>query len=92
MELIQVTLFDKNGRYRPVSTIYKVESIEWFNAHREEAKVNAVIKICQQRGWTQKELEKYGYKTCKIRRYDPEQIKKEAQERYEKIKQERGWS
>lgn len=91
MELIQVTLFNKEGHYKPVSTLYKVESEEWFKEHREEVKINAIIKICQQRGWTQKELEKYGYKVCKIRVYDKEKIDKEAKERYERIKREKGW-
>lgn len=92
MELIQITLYDKQGRYKPVSTLYKVVSVEWFKEHREEVKVAGIIKICQQRGWTQRELAKYGYTTCKMRMYNPEQIKKEAKERYEKIKQEKGWN
>lgn len=91
MELIQVTLYDRQGKYRPVSALCKVESIEWFKEHREEVKVAGVVKICQKRGWTQRELEKYNYKTCKMRVYDPEQIKQEAKERYEKIKKDKGW-
>ena len=91
MVTLQVTLFDKGGHYKPVSTLINVESIEYFKSHREETKIAAVVKICQKRGWTQRDLEKYGYKTCKIRIYDPEKIKEEARIRYEKIKEEKGW-
>lgn len=89
---VQVTLYDRGGRYKPVSTLVTVESEDWFQSHREEVKISGVIKICQKRGWTQKDLEKYNYKTCRMRIYDPEQIKKEAKERYERIKKEKGWA
>lgn len=91
MITLQVTLFDKEKHYKPVSTLINVESIEYFKSHRKETKIAGVVKICQKRGWTQKELEKYGYKICKIRVYDPEKIRKEAKERYERIKKEKGW-
>ena len=91
MELIQVTLYDKLGKYRPISTLCQVESIEWFKKNKEKVKIEGVIKICQKRGWTQKELEKYNYKTCKMRVYNPEKIKQEAKEKYEKIKKDKGW-
>ena len=91
MITLQVTLFDKGGHYKPVSTLINVESIEYFKSHRKEIKIAGVVKICQKRGWTQKELEKYGYKICKIRVYDPEKIREEAKERYERIKREKGW-
>ena len=92
MITLQITLFDKGGHYKPVSTLINVESIEYFKSHKEEVKIAGVVKICQKRGWTQRELEKYGYKTCKIRVYDPEKIKQEAKDRYEQIKKERGWN
>ena len=91
MITLQVTLFDKGGHYKPVSTLVNVESIEYFKSHREETKVAAVVKICQKRGWTQRELAKYSYTTCKIRFYNPEKVRREARERYEQIKKERGW-
>lgn len=92
MTQIQITLYDKQGRYKPVSTLYTVESMSWFEEHREEVKINGVIKICQKRGWTQRDLAKYGYTTVKMREYDVEKIKQEAKERYERIKQEKGWN
>ena len=91
MVQLQVTLFDKQGRYRPVSTIIDVESIEYFNQHKEEIKTKAVTKICAKRYWTKRELKEYGYTTCKIRVYDKEKIEAENKARYERIKEERGW-
>lgn len=89
---LQVTLFDTQNRYKPVSTIVKVESIAYFNEHQREVKLEAMKKICLQRYWTGKDLKKYGYTTCKIRVYDKERIARENKERYEKIKEERGWN
>lgn len=91
MVQIQVTLFDKQGRYRPVSTLVNVDNVEYFNQHREKIKTKAVTKICVQRSWTKRELKEYGYTTCKVRVYDKEKIEAEKKVRYEKIKEERGW-
>ena len=91
MVQIQVTLFDKQGRYRPVSALVNVDDIEYFNQYREEVKTKAVTKICIQRSWTKRELKEYGYTTCKVRVYDKEKIEAEKKARYEKIKEERGW-
>lgn len=88
---LQVTLFDKQNRYKPISTLINVESVAYYNEHSKEVKQRALIKICQQRYWTNKELKKYNYTTCKVRIYDKEKIEKEKKERYEKIKQEKGW-
>lgn len=88
---LQITLFDKNNRYKPVSTLVNVESARYYNTHSTEVKTQGIIKICQKRGWTQRELKEYNYTTCKVRVYDKEKIEKENKERYEKIKEERGW-
>lgn len=91
MVQLQVTLFDKENRYKPVSTLVNVESIDYYNQHVKEVKQQAIIKICQKRYWTQRELKKYNFTSCKVRIYDKEKIEKENKERYEKIKKERGW-
>ena len=65
----QVTLFDKSGKYRPVSTLVKIESEEDFNNNREKIKNTGIRKIMIQRNWTKKELIQYNYLTCKIRIY-----------------------
>lgn len=67
---IQVTLFDKQGRYKPVASLVKVESEEAFKANREQIRTEGIIKICQKRGWGKRELANYGYTTCKMRVYE----------------------
>lgn len=69
---IQVTLYDKKNRYRPVSTLVKVPDLEYFKTHREEVKNNGVKKIMMIRGWTKRELITYNYLTCKMRVYSEE--------------------
>jgi hypothetical protein len=88
---IQVTLFDTTGKVRPVSTIVNVESIRYYQEHKKEIMNKGIIKICQQRLWTKRDLEKNHYLNAKMRLYNKEKIEKEKQEKYEKIKEERGW-
>lgn len=66
---IQITLFDINGKYKPISTLIEVESIEWFKEHQKECKLKAIQKICLKRNWTGKELLTFGYKKIKARNY-----------------------
>lgn len=67
---LQITLFDKEGRYKPVSTLVKVESVKYYKEHKSEVNQQAMIKICQKRGWTGKQLKEFGYTTLKVRNYD----------------------
>lgn len=67
---IQVTLFDKTGKYKPVSTLVKCESIDYFHSHKAEIRTQGIVKICQKRYWTNKDLKRYGYTTCKMRVYE----------------------
>ena len=80
----QVTLFDKSGKYRPVSAIVTTT----------ETDIKAILKmgtekICRNRGWIGADLKKYNYITGKVRKYDKERIAEEAAERYQKIKEEK---
>lgn len=59
----QVTLYDKGGHYRPVSTI--VVAKEGMDI--ATIKNKGIIQICQKRLWTTRELKKYNYLTMKIR-------------------------
>ena len=67
---LQFTLFDINGRYKPISTLVKVESIKWFREHEQEVKIKAIQQICNQRRLSGKELTKLGYTRLKVRNYD----------------------
>ena len=66
---LQFTLFDINGRYKPISTLVKVKSIKWFKEHQEEVKTKAIQQICNQRRLSGKELAKLGYTRLKVRNY-----------------------
>ena len=66
---LQFTLFDINGKYKPISTLVKVESIKWFKEHQEEVKTKAIQQICNQRRLSGKELAKLGYTRLKVRNY-----------------------
>lgn len=67
---LQFTLFDTTGKYRPISTLVKVESIKWFREHEQETKIKAIQQICNQRRLSGKELAKLGYTKLKVRNYD----------------------
>ena len=84
----QVTLTSTTGQYKAVSTIVKAEKI---TTKEEKQRVinKGIIKIAQQRRWTNTDLKKFGYTKVKIREYDKAKIDKQNAERYEKIKQEK---
>ena len=66
---LQFTLFDTTGKYRPISTLVKVESLKWFREHEQETKIKAIQQICNQRRLSGKELVKLGYTKLKVRNY-----------------------
>ena len=84
----QVTLTSTTGQYKAVSTIVKAEKI---TTKEEKQRVinKGIIKIAQQRRWTNTDLKKFGYTKVKIREYDKAKIDKQNAERYEKLKQEK---
>ena len=67
---LQFTLFDSTGKYKPISTLVKVQSVKWFKENQEEVKTKAIQQICNQRRLTGKELVRLGYTKMKIRNYD----------------------
>ena len=70
MNEYQVTLFAKNGKYRPVACI--VRSTYEYNledkADRKELIKKGTQKICAFRRWTGRDLETYTYLTAKVRK------------------------
>ena len=67
--IIQITLFDVTGKYKPISTLIEVESIDYYKEHSKEVKQRAIQKICNQRLLSGKELVKLGYTKIKVRNY-----------------------
>jgi hypothetical protein len=87
----QVTLFSTDGIYRPVSCIVRRKAPCDIKdpAIKRQILNEGMQKICNTRGWTARDLAKFGFKTGKVRVYDKEKLDKEAEERYNKIKEEK---
>lgn len=66
---LQITLFDSHNKYKPMSTLIKVESIQYYKEHEQEVRTQAIQKICNQRYLTGKELKRLGYNRIKVRNY-----------------------
>lgn len=65
----QVTLYDKSGKYRPVSCLVPIVDENDFKENKDKIKNAGIRKIMIQRGWTKRELLTYNYLTCKMRIY-----------------------
>lgn len=93
MKQYQVTLMCATGQYKPVSCIIKKEEEELKKlgktAFLDMIKKQGITKICQNRGWSGRELKQYSYTKIKVREYDKERIAQENKERYEKLKEEK---
>lgn len=66
---LQVTLFDTNNKYKPISTTVEVESVDYYKQHTKETRQRAIEKICAKRYTTPKQLAKDGYNQIKVRVY-----------------------
>ena len=74
----QVTLICATGQYRPVSTIVTIEQNNEDNLlldpnKKQEIIQKGVVRICQQRYWTDRDRKKYAYTKAKAREYPPKQ-------------------
>ena len=78
---LQVTLFATNGKYRPISTIIEVESIEDYVKYKKVYQTKAITNICHNRRTTWKDLKEQSYTTIKVREYDLEKIEKEKNQK-----------
>ena len=87
MTQYQVTLTDMLGKYKPVSCIITTDLT--LEDNKKEIINKGVVKICQKRYWTQKDLKRYGYLKAKVRVYDKEKIEQENKARYEQIKEQK---
>lgn len=68
----QVTFFSPH--YRPVACILETEkNFVEFIRNESTFKRMAIVKICQKRGWTKKDFEKYEYNTFKYKRIKDEE-------------------
>ena len=79
---MQITIFDKNGIYKPLSTLIEVESAETATANQKELINKAYQKIASKKYMTSTELFEQGYQKVKMREYDAEKIKQENMIKY----------
>lgn len=88
MEL-QVTIVNPTGKYKPMSCLVPIPIKEVVAKNYAPYRDKGVIKICQKRNMTSRDLKKYGYTQVKIRVYDPKKIEEENAIRYAEIKKQK---
>jgi hypothetical protein len=79
---VQITLFDKNQVYKPLSTLLEAPSFEYAQQHRSEYINKAYQKIASKKYMTSSELYDQGYSQAKMREYNQNRIKIENMLKY----------
>ena len=73
---IQVTMFHKENKFRPVATVIEVDNMADFKNNQVAYVKKAITKIAQQRYKTPDDLYAEGYTSYKYRPYGAEDRKK----------------
>lgn len=74
----QVTMYCTTNQYKPISTIVKIEQEKeednlLLNKEKKQEIINkGIVKICQKKYWTKREIQKYNYTKVKVREYKKE--------------------
>ena len=74
----QVTLFCTTNQYKPISTIVTIkqedETINLLNNKETKKDIvnKGIVRICQKRYWSNKDLVRYNYLKAKVRRVKEE--------------------
>lgn len=68
----QVTIICETKAYRPISCIInneQTDQTDWTlnKEQKKELQHKGIIKICNKKYWTVRDLKKYNYTRCKIR-------------------------
>ncbi len=75
---LQFTLFDRNGKYKPISTLIDIEDMKDFENNKKKYIQKAILKIRKQKGDIElKTLLQQGYVNYKVREYNKEEIEKQ---------------
>ena len=83
---LQVTLFDTNNKYKPISTTVEVESVKYYKQHQQQTRQRAIEKICAKRYTTPKQLARDGYNQIKVRVYQEQgKIKADKRAEFERL-------
>ena len=78
---LQVTLFATNGKYKPMSTIIDVESMQDYVNNKSKYQKKAIENICHNRRTTWDALKMNTYTSLKVREYDQEKINQQTKVR-----------
>ena len=79
---MQVTLFDRENKYKPISTLIEVKSIEEYNNNKKEYHQKAVQKIAAKRYLSIAELKNQGYTSLKAREYTAERLERDKKKNH----------
>lgn len=74
---IQVTIFTKNKKYKPMSTVFTVDDGLSIEENKQQLLNRGLREIAIKRGVTPQELRSYGFNYGKVREYNQAKIEKE---------------
>ena len=74
---IQVTLFTKNGKYKPMSTVFTVADGFDIEQRKQELMQRGLREIAIKRGLTTEKLRNYGFNYAKVREKDKKRHERE---------------
>ena len=77
MKKVQVTIFTKNGKYKPVSIVFSVKEDYDIEENKQQLMYRGLKEIAIKRGLTVAEMRSYGFNYAKVREYDKAKIEKE---------------
>lgn len=86
---IQVTMFHKENKFRPVATVIEVDNMADFENNQKAYVKKAITKIAQQRYKTPNDLYADGYTTYKFRPYADDDRKKAFIENFMKNREKK---
>ena len=75
---LQVTLFATNGKYRPISTVIRVENLKDYVNNKAKYQKKAIENICHNRRTDWNTLKKQSYTQVKVREYNIEKINQQT--------------
>lgn len=74
---LQVTLFCESGKYKPISTIVNIESMEYYKENKKQVQQKAIENICHKHYTSWNDLKNNGFTKVKVREYDIEKIERD---------------
>ena len=74
---LQVTLFAKNGKYKPISTVIEIKDFEDYENNKIYYQTKAIANICHNRHTTWQQLKSDTFTIVKVREYNIQKIKED---------------